>query len=88
MTEIKPNYTVEDLRQWIKDMPTATLPDSWIVKILSEKNSRIHPHAWRLGQIGMVGNVIKPADQTGVPEGKIRVIFVSPLLPYLSNCPI
>lgn len=52
------------------------LPRGWESEIVSEEDSRIKPENWKLGQTGMVGNIIKPLDQTGAGTGEIRVIFI------------
>ncbi len=61
------------------------MPDGWRSEIVSEDDPAIHPKAWKQGQMGMVGNVIKPADQRGAREGQIRVIFIEEPRPALST---
>lgn len=57
--------------------PLSQLPEGWREEIVSEEDPRINPDSWRLGQAGMVGNVIKPIDQEGIERGKFRVIFIN-----------
>lgn len=77
MTERYKGY----MERWLEETPLLKdFPNDWAVVVLSEKDPRINPDSWKLGQIGMVvidgKMIIKPAYQEGVKEGELRVIFV------------
>ena len=46
-------------------------------EIVPEFDPRLNPENWKFGQAGMVGDIIKPIDQTGVEKGKVRIIDLS-----------
>lgn len=78
MTE---KYRDAYMDKWIKETPLLKdFPQDWEVVVLSEKDPRINPDSWNLGQIGMVivdgKTIIKPAYQEGVKEGELRIIFI------------
>lgn len=78
MTE---KYRDAYMDKWVKKtLILKDFPKDWEVAILSEKDPRINPVSWNLGQIGMVivdgKTIIKPAYQEGVKEGELRIIFI------------
>lgn len=75
MTEIKANYGTDHVREWMEMRPPQRKGHTregfpWYCEaILLQSDSRVPIHA------GLVGNVILPANQDGMTEGEVRVIF-------------